>query len=43
MLGIGRDEWVGVGLGNSLQTNLYIPEQQSDFILAVIVEELGCM
>ena len=41
LLGIGRGEWFGVGLGNSLQKNLYLPEPHTDFIFAVIVEEFG--
>ena len=31
----------GLGLGNSVQKNLYLPEAQNDFILAIIGEELG--
>lgn len=31
----------GVGLGNSIQKNLYLPDPQNDFILAIIGEELG--
>ena len=31
----------GVGLGKSIQKNLYLPEPQNDFILAIIGEELG--
>jgi cell division protein FtsW len=41
LLSIGRGEWLGVGLGNSLQKNLYLPEPHTDFIFAVIVEEFG--
>ena len=41
LLGIGRGEWFGIGLGNSLQKNLYLPEPHTDFIFAVIVEEFG--
>ena len=41
LLGIGRGEWFGLGLGNSLQKNLYLPEPHTDFIFAVIVEEFG--
>ena len=41
LLGIGRGEWLGVGLGNGLQKNLYLPEPHTDFIFAVIVEEFG--
>ncbi len=31
----------GVGLGNSIQKHLYLPEAHTDFILAIIGEELG--
>jgi cell division protein FtsW len=41
LLGIGRGEWFGLGLGNGLQKNLYLPEPHTDFIFAVIVEEFG--
>ena len=41
LIGIGRGEWFGIGLGNSLQKNLYLPEPHTDFIFAVIVEEFG--
>ena len=41
LIGIGRGEWLGVGLGNGLQKNLYLPEPHTDFIFAVIVEEFG--
>ena len=37
LIGIGRGEWLGVGLGNGLQKNLYLPEPHTDFIFAVIV------
>lgn len=33
--------WLGVGLGNSIQKHLYLPEAHTDFILAIIGEELG--
>jgi cell division protein FtsW len=33
--------WAGVGLGNSLQKQFYLPEAHTDFILAIIGEELG--
>ena len=31
----------GVGIGNSMQKNLWLPEAQNDFIFAVLCEELG--
>lgn len=36
-----RGEWFGVGLGNSMQKQFYLPEAHTDFILAIIGEELG--
>lgn len=38
---IGSGGFLGVGLGNSVQKQLYIPEPQNDFIFPVICEELG--
>ena len=38
---IGSGGLFGVGLGNSNQKNLYIPEPHNDFIFAVVAEELG--
>lgn len=35
------DGLFGVGLGNSTQKYLYIPEPQNDFIFSIIAEELG--
>ena len=40
---IGSGGLFGVGLGNSTQKYLYLPEPQNDFIFAVIAEELGFM
>ena len=37
----GRGEWFGVGLGGSVEKLHYLPEAHTDFILAVIGEELG--
>ena len=37
----GRGEWFGVGLGASVEKLLYLPEAHTDFLLAVIAEELG--
>lgn len=36
-----RGEWIGVGLGESIQKQFYLPEAHTDFILAIIGEELG--
>ncbi|MDO4199494.1 MAG: putative peptidoglycan glycosyltransferase FtsW [Clostridia bacterium] len=38
---IGSGGLFGLGLGNSRQKYLYIPEPQNDFIFAVVCEELG--
>ncbi|HEX5306255.1 MAG TPA: putative peptidoglycan glycosyltransferase FtsW, partial [Dyella sp.] len=41
LMAIGRGEWTGVGLGSSVLKLSYLPEAHTDFILAVIGEELG--
>ena len=41
LLAMGSGGVLGVGLGNSIQKAFYLPESQSDFILAIIGEELG--
>lgn len=41
LIAFGRGEWTGVGLGGSVEKLLYLPEAHTDFILAVIAEELG--
>ncbi len=41
LLALGSGGLLGLGLGKSLQKNLYLPEPQNDFILAIIGEELG--
>ncbi|HUR40676.1 MAG TPA: putative lipid II flippase FtsW [Verrucomicrobiae bacterium] len=41
LIAIGRGEWTGVGLGNSLQKLLYLPETHTDFIFAIWAEEFG--
>lgn len=41
LIAFGRGEWSGVGLGNSVQKLFYLPEVHTDFIFAVIGEELG--
>ena len=41
LLAMGTGGLTGRGLGNSIQKNLYLPEPQNDFILAIIAEELG--
>ncbi len=41
LIAIGRGEWFGVGLGTSVQKLFYLPYAGSDFLFAVIGEELG--
>ncbi|MFO1410151.1 MAG: putative lipid II flippase FtsW [Steroidobacteraceae bacterium] len=41
LIAIGRGEWFGVGLGGSVQKLLYLPEAHTDFLFAVLAEELG--
>ena len=41
LIAIGRGEWFGVGLGNSVQKLFYLPEAHTDFLFAVLAEELG--
>jgi len=40
-IAFGRGGWFGVGLGNSVQKQSYLPEVHTDFILAILGEELG--
>ena len=41
LIAIGRGKWFGVGLGNSVQKLFYLPEAHTDFLFAVLAEELG--
>ena len=41
LMAIGRGQWLGVGLGSSVEKLHYLPEAHTDFIMAVIGEELG--
>ncbi len=41
LIAFGRGEWTGVGLGGSVEKLFYLPEAHTDFLLAVIAEELG--
>jgi len=43
LIAVGRGEWSGVGLGNSVQKLLYLPEMHTDFIFAILAEEFGLM
>lgn len=41
LIAFGRGGWFGVGLGNSVQKLFYLPEAHTDFLFAVLAEELG--
>jgi cell division protein FtsW len=41
LIAFGRGEWFGVGLGGSVEKLFYLPEAHTDFVLAVIGEEMG--
>lgn len=41
LIAFGRGHWLGLGLGNSVQKLFYLPEAHTDFVFAVIAEELG--
>ncbi|MCH9695060.1 MAG: putative lipid II flippase FtsW [Gammaproteobacteria bacterium] len=41
LIAIGRGEWLGVGLGESVQKLFYLPEAHTDFVFAVYAEEFG--
>ena len=41
LIAFGRGEWLGVGLGASVQKLAYLPAAHTDFLLAVLAEELG--
>ncbi len=41
LIAIGRGQWLGVGLGDSVQKLFYLPEAHTDFLFAVLAEELG--
>ena len=43
LIAFGRGDWFGVGLGESLQKLHYLPDAQTDFIFAIIAEELGLL
>ncbi|KAA6186625.1 putative lipid II flippase FtsW [Thiohalocapsa marina] len=43
LIAFGRGEWLGVGLGNGIQKQFYLPEAHTDFLLAVIGEEFGLL
>ena len=41
LIAFGRGEWTGTGLGSSVQKLFYLPESHTDFVFAVLAEELG--
>ncbi|WP_296805681.1 putative lipid II flippase FtsW [Thiocapsa sp.] len=41
LIAFGRGEWLGVGLGNGIQKQFFLPEAHTDFIASVVGEELG--
>jgi cell division protein FtsW len=41
LIAFGRGEWLGLGLGGSVEKLFYLPEAHTDFLLAIIAEELG--
>ncbi|CAH0993164.1 putative peptidoglycan glycosyltransferase FtsW [Sinobacterium norvegicum] len=41
LIAFGRGEWFGTGLGNSVQKLFYLPEAHTDFVFAILAEELG--
>jgi cell division protein FtsW len=41
LIAFGRGEWLGLGLGGSIEKLFYLPEAHTDFLLAVIAEEFG--
>ena len=43
LMAIGSGEWLGVGLGSSVQKLFYLPEAHTDFVFAVLAEELGLL
>jgi len=43
LIAIGRGEWFGVGLGDSVQKLFYLPDAHTDFVFAVFAEEFGLL
>lgn len=41
LIAFGRGDWAGVGLGNSVQKQFYLPEAHTDFVFAILAEEFG--
>src|SRR5699024_2124118 len=43
LIAVGRGSITGVGLGNSVQKLLYLPETHTDFLFAILAEEFGLL
>jgi cell division protein FtsW len=43
LIAFGRGDWLGVGLGNSMQKLFYLPEAHTDFLYSILAEELGLL
>lgn len=43
LIAFGRGDWSGAGLGSSIQKLFYLPEAHTDFVYAVLAEELGLL
>ena len=41
LLAFGRGGWFGLGLGNSVQKLFYLPQAHTDFVFAILAQELG--
>jgi cell division protein FtsW len=41
LIAFGRGDIAGVGLGNSIQKQFYLPEAHTDFVFAILAEEFG--
>ncbi|MCB1667703.1 MAG: putative lipid II flippase FtsW [Porticoccaceae bacterium] len=41
LIAYGRGEWLGVGIGNSVQKLFYLPEAHTDFVFSIFAEEFG--
>ncbi len=43
LIAFGRGEWFGLGLGNSIQKQFFLPEAHTDFVFSITAEELGAV
>ncbi len=43
LIAFGRGDWLGVGLGSSMQKLFYLPEAHTDFLYSIVAEELGLL